>query len=481
MNMKKIAGIEIWNKPMYIKAVMSFIDSITDVHRDMEYSRYSRMRYVIGEILERRIKNAYPGTNGKIEVELFASDTYFEVSIKDMGVPSWSELSGKGEATDDRQRLRNYIINSWMDEIGMEKLGKEGQRIYVRLKIKNPLEFRKPEPYKETEVLDENITIRPVVTEEDAIEAIRCIYSEYGYSYGYEGLYYQDSFVKMIENGEIMSFLAVNDHGQTAGHFALTFSNTYKNMPEISTVVIRNEFRGLRLLSRFIDYCLEVANEKGFRAVMAQPVAYHTLSQKATIRAGFTATSLLMGYLKSDMGGAHSDTAPRLDVCACIKIIDENAESVIYPPKPLADIISKQYDRLGWKYEFKNEKSVADNTNIKITNNSILGTKNIILKEASEGLSSILKEAIDDAIYEKCEMIELLIMLNNPTCEYGYETALREGFVLSGFIPGAANGDYIVMQMLMGTRIKYDNLETVGEFEELKNDIATMAERQNNE
>ena len=86
MNMKKIAGIEIWNKPMYIKAVMSFIDSITDVHRDMEYSRYSRMRYVIGEILERRIKNAYPGTNGKIEVELFAADTYFEVSIKYMGV-----------------------------------------------------------------------------------------------------------------------------------------------------------------------------------------------------------------------------------------------------------------------------------------------------------------------------------------------------------------------------------------------------------
>ena len=58
---------------------------------------------------------------------------------------------------------------------------------------------------------------------------------------------------------------------------------------------------------------------------------------------------------------------------------------------------------------------------------------------------------------------------------------MKEGFVLSGFIPGAENGDYIVMQMLMGTRIKYDNLETVGEFEELKNDIATMAERQNNE
>lgn len=481
MNMKKIAGIEIWNRPVYIKAVLGFIDSVSEAHKEIDYARYSKMRFVIGEALMRRIKNAYPGENGKIEVELYASETCFEVSIKDKGVPAWSDLFNKEAVDTDERKFKDFILNSWMDEVGMEKLGNDGQRIYMRLHFKNPLTFKEPEPYQEIEVLDKNIVIRPVVTEEDAIEAIRCIYSEYGYSYGYERLYYQDNLVKMIENGEIISFLAVNDHGQIAGHFALMFSNTYKNMPEIATVVIRKEFRGLRLLSRFIDHSMEVAKERGCRAVMAQPVAYHTLSQKATLRAGFVPTALILGYIKADMVKAYCEIAPRLDVFACVKIVDEDAISKIYPPKSIEELITKEYDALGWKYEMCQDHTLAENTVIKIANNKNFGIKNIVLSESSDSLSGILKNAIEDAVYEKCELIELLILLNNSSCQHGFETAMKEGFVFAGIIPGSENGDYIMMEMLMGTNCKYDKLETVGAYEELKNDLIAIAERRDNE
>lgn len=475
MKMNKIASIQIWNKKIYIGAVLNFLDAITSNHSDMEYGRYSRLRYVVAEVLENRIKKAYPNGEGLIDVELFLSESCFEVSIKDMGVPAWTDFSyDENLDIHDSQGLRNYILDMWMDGVGMEKLGKNGQRIYIRQKIKNPIAFKKPEPYQEIEVLDTNITIRPVVTEEDAIEAIRCIYSEYGYAYGYERLYYQDSFLRLIKNGDIMSFLAVNDHGQTAGHFALTFSDMYKNMPEMSTVVIRKEFRGLRLFSEFIDYSIEVGKKHKFRALMAQPVAYHVISQKAFLRAEFTATSLLMAYLHSDMGGAYGGNQHRLDISACVKILDENAFTEAYPPEELKGFIVKEYERLGCKYELHEASGPVETTQITVEDNSALKMKKIVLREAAEDLEQILKNTVKDTIHKKNEMVEMLIALNHPSCAYGYEIAKKCNFLFSGIIPGAENGDYLVMQRLIGEEMRYDQLVTTGEFEELKNDIVEI-------
>ena len=130
------------------------------------------------------------------------------------------------------------------------------------------------------QALDANIRIREVQTEQDVIEAIRCIYHEYGYSYSYEKLYYVDNFMDLIRKGQLRSFLAVNDHGQIAGHFALAFSEEFPRMPEIATVVINRQFRGMKLFSTFIEHSLQVAAQMKMRAVMGQPTAFHPMSQR---------------------------------------------------------------------------------------------------------------------------------------------------------------------------------------------------------
>ena len=255
MNKRKLASIEITNDKGFIFPVMSFIDSLVQRHTSVDASRYQQIRFVALEVLKQRIENSYPGSKGEIFVELYIVGDFFEISVRDKGIPGWQDFSfDKSEIAENRKDLRNYMISLYVDEIGMEKLGSEGQRVFVRKKILNPLNFVKPEPYEETAILDTNITIRPVVTEADVIEAIRCIYAEYGYSYSYERLYYVNSFMALIKNKEIMSFLAVNDHGQTAGHFLLAFSDLYKKMPEVSTVVVKKEFRGLVLFAIFMDY-----------------------------------------------------------------------------------------------------------------------------------------------------------------------------------------------------------------------------------
>ena len=81
--MKKIASIEILNHKLYVNAVLGFLDSIVSNHQELELGRYNKLRYVVGEILERRIEKSYPGEKGTLDVEFFLSDSCFEVSIKD--------------------------------------------------------------------------------------------------------------------------------------------------------------------------------------------------------------------------------------------------------------------------------------------------------------------------------------------------------------------------------------------------------------
>lgn len=455
------------------------MDALVNQHRNYDVRSYNQLRFVASEILTNRIENAYPNSTGKLYVEFFIKDDFFEVSVRDMGVPHWIDLSYNEESiAKDKSHFRKFLLDKCIDSAGLEKLGKEGQRVFIRRKIRNPLEFEPPKPYKETEALDTNVTIRAVSTEEDAIEAIRCIYSEYGYSYAYEKLYYVENLLRMIKDGEIMSFIAVNDHGQTAGHFALTFSDLFRNMPELSTVVTRKQFRGLGLFAKFIAHAEKVAEEKGVRAIMAQPVAFHPMSQKAFLRAGYTATSLLLSYIGSDIESEYNKDGNRLDLFACVRMIDKNASCTLYPPEEIRDFTADIYRRLNCKAEIKKGFGKASENVIKIEENTILKMKRIVLLESGGDIEQMLKDMVMDSIRKKHEMIELFISLRSPTCQQGYDAAKKSRFTLSGLMPGGENDDYVVMQLLIKNDRSYSQLVTVGEFEELTRNIKALAEKE---
>ncbi len=475
MYIKKIASLEIYNNNAYIPATLSFIDSIISSHRDYDVTRYSQLRFIVTEMIRRRIERAYPGQVGKIYVELFIKDNDLEISVRDMGVPEWIDFSyQEDEITTNKFAFLKFLVDRFIDSAGVEKLGKDGQRYYVRQRIKNPMNFRAPKPYKPIEVLDTNITIRAVETEKDAIEAIRCIYSEYGYSYAYEKLYYVDNFLEMIKSGQLMSFLAVNEHGQTAGHFALAFSDLFENMPELSTVVIRREFRNLGLFSQFIDHSMKIAREQSCRAIMGQPVGFHPMSQKAFLRGGFTATSVLLSYVASETQSEYNPNNERLDLFACMKMVDQDACCTLYPPKELMDFVDGVYTRAQYQHQLCTENALADNTCIRYEENGSLKMKRIILQSAGMDLKQLLKDLVNDSIHKKHEMIELFISLRSPSCDHGYMTAKNCDFVLSGILPGGQNDDYLVMQMLLNTERHYDQLVTVGEFEALTKEIIRL-------
>ena len=138
MERKKIASLEIYNNDAYIMPVLHFLDSIIMSNKNLDYTRYLQLQFVVGKILALRIKRAYPNSKGSITVELFLTDAYIEVSIRDKGVPGWQELSYDIARVDNNiEDFEKMVIDKYTDGFGMEKLGKDGQRIFIRKNIIN--------------------------------------------------------------------------------------------------------------------------------------------------------------------------------------------------------------------------------------------------------------------------------------------------------------------------------------------------------
>ena len=120
MAKKKIASIEILNKKHYVFATLSFLDAVISKHSAVDISTYNKLRFVVGEMLKNRIENSYPGKEGPIWMDMFLEDTYFEVSIRDKGVPQWNSFEYEiDNISSDINDLRNYVLDMWTDEIGM--------------------------------------------------------------------------------------------------------------------------------------------------------------------------------------------------------------------------------------------------------------------------------------------------------------------------------------------------------------------------
>ena len=187
---------------------------------------------------------------------------------------------------------------------------------------------------------------------------------------------------------------------------------------------------------------------------------------------------MLLSYINSDNESEYNENGERLDLFACVKIVDQSASCTIYPPKEIWDFTAEIYKNLGLKAELADTGSETYESRITIEENCILNMRRVIIYESGDDIKSLIEDAVKNAIHHKNEMIELLISLRNPSCSNTYNAAKDCRFILSGLLPGGENDDYIVMQLLLRSPRRYDQLVTEGGFEKLTNDIKAFAEKE---
>lgn len=468
--MKKITTIEFLNYPKMTMAVLAYIDELQK-SMEIDPKKALRFRLACEEVIAQRMKNAY-AKEGTFFADFYASNTELEFSLRDLGEPYWlSEPSyDPSAAKDDLTGIENFLIYKNVDKMGLEKLGREGQRFFVRIAVK--LHVRpKQEQLSEEPPLDTDFRFKSVTDDDnDITAAISCIYNEYGYSYAYEALYYPENFKSMTQSGMFHSYLAVNAHEEVAGHFGLSETDYLKGMPEICTVVVKHRFRGLKIADKMFKYAVEEAKRQGKKSIWCQPTAYHTGTQHICTKLGFTATGFLFQYVNPDLESEYNREKRRLDLTMCVRLFEPQTYRICCPDE-IAPFVVKILKRAGMEGELVESSLPTGESAAKMDINTRVLSAKIIISRVGLEIEDTVKSMLRSCRKNKTEMAELMLSLDDAAAPFAYDILKKHGFFFTGIVPGSENGVYCMMQHLFDSEPDFSVIVTESEYTEVLDDI----------
>lgn len=464
--MKKIASLYLANAKTLLSPALAFIDQVC-AHLKIESGKAMKFRLACEEILHDRLTNAY-AEQGEVRVDILLSSSSLEVSVVDKGAPYWKDKNRYNpQAVDSAaQGLEDFLMAHMADRVGMEKLGRHGQRFFLQTALPTPWLPERREA-REEEPLDRDFQIRPTgMDDEDIIRAIACIHNEYGYTYGYERLYYPERFRELIGNGDFHSFLTVNAHGQVAGHYGLAFSDVHPGMPEMATVVVKRAFRRNNLFDAMVRHVVDVAASLDMHALCMQPTAYHTATQRLALRYGFAATGFLFHYTNADMESEYNKDGSRLSLAIAVKVLHPKDARVVYAPPQTRAFLETVYGRLGVARTFGAPTEARGSSELKSEMNPLMRSGKMVVWRVGGDFAEELQRLTEEFRRNKIEMLELLLPLDDAATPVAYDAAVALGYCFTGLIPCGGRGDLLVLQHLMGDTPNVATLTTEGEFTE---------------
>lgn len=471
---KKWTEIEFLNYPKLGEGVIQYLSVLLE-KSGLEQKQQEVFLRVCEKMVENRIAKAYDD-EGTLYAQVWASKREVEFTLRDLGHPYASqEIRTEEDAVEE---LALYMAYEKMIEdvrLGVEQLGKDGQMIKAKISIAFDGELIHPEQ-RDWTPKDTNFNVREVIDDlSDINEAIACIHQEYGFTYAYEGLYKVEEFKKIVKKGAFSSYLAVSDHGEIAGHLGLSESSFLVNMPEISSVVIKRQFRGLHFGDKMFEASVEQARIKKKPAVWVQPTAFHTGTQRICNKLGFTPCGFLFEYVNKDVASEYNVQKRRLDLAMAVKLLTDYTFS-FYCPSEIRQFAEHLFAKLDSPVTWKDGTEYSGVSVIHTEVNPRTVSMKLVIEQAGEDFEKIIFQRMNQIQQEKIEMVEVLLSLEESSSPAAYEHLRDKNFVFTGMLPGSDKGVYCVMQYLCGSSPKFENLVATDGYREVLQELQEIYE-----
>jgi len=469
-----IFSLRVINDIKYIETVLSAIGGVARLFSMLEKD-IEKLCLATEEAMVNLIKYAFsPEEVAFLEIEISVSGMDFMVTIHDKGKPfdfSTLELNNENWAG-----LGVKMMQGLTDKLEIRNKGSEGreQRLIMHL-IDLPLYQKRSldEPQTMQEHID--FDIHPLKKEE-AIEVAQCIYDEFGYTYVSEMIYYPEQFYEACQRGEVYSLVATTKDGEVAGHLALMLSKEFSGTAEMGIGVVKRKFRKYSVMNRLTDLIIHHAqHELKLTALFAQPVAYHTITQKMCNNYNLTACGFALHYTNDEFATTFQGGKSRSNV-ACAMLPFEFFPRVIYLPDEVSPMITEVFQNMKIERQFLkgNPPKPSDETIGTLTVNQKMRLGKYFIEKAGKDILQRLKRSILVFKQEKCAIAEIYLNLSDIAAPYTYELAKKHEFFCTGIMPQSKNGDYLVMECLMNDVVDYEAIKTIEPFTSLLNHVRKL-------
>ncbi len=457
MELLKITAL---NKYDMIEAVQAAIKTIAEQY-NMPPKEIYRLNLSVEEAMANVIKYGLSQNKDQyFDISLNIEGTEFTVIICDKGIPGDFILDNYED------KLGVTIMQNSLDRLVIKNLGAQGREQHLTKYLSSPTVFEKRFQEERIELPDDIKFDIHNTTREEAIEVARCIYDEFGFSYISEIVYYPERFFAACQEGKIYSIVATAPNGEIAGHLALTMLDDFSGVSEMGIGVVKKKYRKYAIMKHLTDKVLEYAkNAPHVRALMAEPVAYHPITQKICEAYQLTPCGFNFHYVGNEMKNSFADTDDRYTVGFAFKLFKAEPVHKIYVPLETQPLVSHIYDSLRLDFEILE----SGNTDIEksfITTKSIPSMKigRVFINNAGKDINEQLKLSIMTLKKEKCEVIFLYLNMFDKAIDLAYKAAIEHNFFCNGCFPMAENGDFLCMELIVNSVLDYNKLVTTPNF-----------------
>lgn len=410
----------------------------------------------VEEVVAHLIAHAFPDSGeGTITLTFERTGERLEITLKEKGAPYDPAVEGLPPGL---ERWRTV-----MDGVAFHNLGTAGKetRLWKRLHSARTMvaeELGEPvPPMSEDPFVYE---IRPSCIDE-AVAITQRAYLSYGYSYGYEDVYFPDRLKDLIKSGQLSSFVAVHD-GAVIGHAGLLFGDD-AGAAELSLGFVDPPFRRHGVFKRLMATTVHEAERRGLSAVRGQGVCTHPYSQKSVAFLGMSECALFLShYPVMQFTGIAAENQARESVVLLYRYLRRPRPVTIFVPAHHEEMIRTIYRRLGavprfeaaWECPIQG-KDLETGPTVEI---EPYGSARVgVHSYGAETLPS-LRAILRDLCTRRLEVVYLSLPLTDPITRWITGTIEEMGFFFAGVEPSSTGDDRLILQYLNNQVIDYDQI-----------------------
>ncbi|MFI3314685.1 MAG: hypothetical protein R3Y04_03365, partial [Rikenellaceae bacterium] len=185
-----------------------------------------------------------------------------------------------------------------------------------------------------------------------AAAIISLMYKTYRYSYAKSMFYYEDKLREALDNGDIVSLVAINASGDVVGHNSALYDS--KRLAEVGMFMVDPIYRLNRTLLLLMkkSKVLYYGDEFKETSLYNKCITTHVLSQRAAAMSKFVPTALKISiYPRASFIGINADGDKRESLVYSASIKGEHS-ATLYIPKTHRNMCCKMFERLMLNYSF---------------------------------------------------------------------------------------------------------------------------------
>lgn len=443
-----------------------------------------KIELITEEAILSTIENSFEkGDFGKIDVKILYKPGDFIISIEDKGIP----VDFRKMETQEKSAIGILLMKHLADEFHFVNLGKEGKRFEL-IKHLPDESISDLLTKEEKEKIEEDKEVcakdKPYIRliEPDYAEMLsRLAFRVYGYTY-VSVFYFPEKIRELIENGLLVSAVALNKDDEIVGNLSLFFEHPAAKVADSGAAMVDPRYRNHHLFKEMKTFLKTYAEQNKMYGMYSEAVTIHPFTQQGNISLGAKETGIMLAYIKekTTFKKINEDKLAEQRQAVVLYYLKTNQEPHrrVFINGKFYPVLIKVYENLGLDREIimvpaGTEHTAADtNSSIRTSVKPDLNVAVISLEKIGADAFDLISQQLREFCIKKIETIFLEMPMNDPCSASLSEKLNKAGFMLSGIVPEFNDGDYIKLQYLNNLLVDPSKIMIASELaKELLNEI----------